>query len=225
MGKPVFLLWFSFCASVVVPAADNPASGERHSANVTKLVDEAINKQTAMDTGLFIANPLPERDVPEALAYIRKHADFSSYHLLLALRQYYPSSYKDVPNPTQVAILCGALKNTIGLNDWGILHPSGSFDGESAQALLQTGKTALTFLTPILDNDSPAPLFGSKAATTSKIYGYRREDFAYRYASLILGKTPVFRADPKERDKDIETLKAELKRGVPAKRLPRPAGF
>jgi hypothetical protein len=198
------------CAGGVLLGARASFSEGQQSPNVKKLVNESIQKQTAMESGLFIASPLPESDVPEALAYIRKHRDFSSYHLLLALRQYYPASYKDVPNPTKSAILCGALKNMTAFNDWGNLAPSGSYDQESAQALLETGKTALRCLTPILDDGTPAPLFGSKSATTSKIYGYRRKDFAYRYASLILGKTPVFRADPKERDKDIEVLKAKL---------------
>jgi hypothetical protein len=212
MSKRLTLLSSLLCACGVLLGPPSSLGGEKQASNVKKLVDESIKKQTAMDCGLFIANPLLETDVPEALAYIRKHPDGTSYHLLFALRKYYPSSYESVPNQEKSAILCGALKHTVGLNDWGILSPSGSFDRESAQALLETGKTALECLAPILDDDSPAPLFGSKVATTSKVYRYRRKDFAYRYASLLIGKSPVFDRDPKERDKDIDRLKAELKK-------------
>jgi len=199
-------------------------SGEKHVSSVTTLIDESTRKQSVLESRELkrtvsgdvvrwvYVNPLLDSDVPEALTYIKKHADYTSYLLLMTLRRHYPASYKDVANVEKSSILCSALKNTIVLNDWGNLQPSGSFDGESAKALLATGKVALRCLEPLLNDDSSAFLHGSQEGTLSVFYCYRRKDFAYRYASLILGKSPVFRADPKERDKDIETLKAELKK-------------
>lgn len=192
--------------------ANTPTSGDKQSASVKKLVEESTKKKAVDESSLLNENPLMAGDVPEAVAYIKKHADYTSYHLLLAVRKYYPASYKEVSTDDKVAILCSALKNSTYLNDWGILYISDSFDGETAKAFLETGKTALKSLAVILDDDESVPLFGSKEATTSKTYAYRRKDFAYRYASLILGESPVFHADPKERDKDIETLKAKLKK-------------
>ena len=174
------------------------------------LVEESSKRRT-LDRSEFLSNnTLMDRDVPEALAVIKKHPDYTSYHLLLALRRYYPKTYKDVPNADKAAILCSALKNSEFLNDWG--NPHGSYDDTSAKALVELGKDALGSLRPILDDATEAPLWGSKEATVSEVYQFRRKDFAYRYASLILGESPVFHADPKERDKDIETLKAKLKR-------------
>ena len=45
---------------------------------------------------LLYENPLMPGDVQEALSHIKKHGDYTSYHLLLAIRKYYPESYKEV---------------------------------------------------------------------------------------------------------------------------------
>lgn len=209
MGKLLTAVWYFFCAVAVMPGCQ---SGERHASKVQQIVNESIERKSASECPLLAEDALADRDVPEALAYIRKHPDYTFYLLLMALRWYFPASYNDLPNEDKAAILCSALKNTTYLNDWGTLEPSGSFDLESANALLATGRVGLKCLVPILHDDSPTPLWGTQEPTLSHFYRYRRKDFAYRYASLILGKTPVFRVDPKERDKDIETLKAELKR-------------
>jgi hypothetical protein len=206
MGR---LLWAVYCAGGIMLSTNASLGGEKQSPNVKKLVAEASEKEPF---GWPKANPLLDRDVPEALAYIKGHADYTSYCLLLIIRKFYPAAYKALRNEDKSAVLCSALKNTAAPNDWGNLTPSSSSDGRSAKALLETGQVALKYLVPILDDDSPAHLYGSAEATYSIVYGYRRKDFAYRYASLILGKSPVFRADPKERDKDIEALKAELKK-------------
>ena len=188
------------------------AQKDKQSPRISKLIEESTKKKAVDESNLLNDNPFIAGDVPEALAYIKEHADYTSYHLLLAVRKYAPASYKQVTTDDKVAILCSALKNTTCLNDWGYLEPTSSFNGESAEALLETGKAALKPLSPILDNGESAPLFGSKEHTMSEFYNYRRKDFAYRYTLLILGQTPVFHTEPKERDKDIEALKAKLKK-------------
>jgi hypothetical protein len=205
MGR---LLWAVYCAGGVMLSTNASIGGEKQSPNVKKLVAEASEKEPF---GWPKANPLLDRDVPEAFAYIKGHADYTSYCLLLSLRKFYPAAYKAVRNEDKSAILCSALKNTNAPNDWGNFSP---YDGQSAKALLETGRVALKYLVPILDDNGHAYLYGSEESTISIVYGYRHKDFAYRYASLILGKSPVFRADPKERDKDIEALKAELKKNA-----------
>jgi hypothetical protein len=191
-------------------------SAEEHSANVKKLIEDSVKKYTIEQVELLDADPLLASDLPHVLAYIKKHGDYTSYHLLFAIRKYYPASYRNIPNEDKAAILCSTLKNTIGFNDWGILQPNQPADpyadGPSAKALLETGKIALKRLEPILDDNRPAILGGSEEHMISVEHRYRRKDYAYRYASLILGKVPAFHTDPKVRDKDIETLKAELKK-------------
>jgi hypothetical protein len=212
------LLWLSLCAGGVLLGANACLSGENQSPNVAKLVAEAGTNATVEGYVLLRTNPLAEGDVPGALAYIRRHADCTSFFVLLAVRKYYPASYKRVPNGVKIAILCSALKNRHCLNDFGNLDADDPTDtainNDGAKALLETGKQALKCLRPILDDDRSAPLSGSDEAAASSLYKYRRKDYAYRYASLILGETPVFRADPKRRDKDIENLKAELKKAT-----------
>jgi hypothetical protein len=79
--------------------------------------------------------------------------------------------------------------------------------------LIDIGIDALPSLQPILDDDRPARLFGSQIAVHASIYNYRRKDYAYRYISRILGREPVFKDSPAERDKDIASLKKSLNRG------------
>jgi hypothetical protein len=206
------LSWFLVWAGTIVVNALGIASGREQPPNVKKLVDESSTKNAIDESTLLNENPLRSEDLPQALDYIKKHADYSSYYLLMAVRKYYPASYKDVSDEDKGDILCSALKNSKSLNDWGFLTPSMSYDGESALALLETGKAALKPLIAILDDRARAPLFGSEEATMSRSYQYRRKDFAYRYVSLILGETPHFREAPTARDKDIEALKSKLKK-------------
>src|SRR5207253_2951789 len=96
------------------------------------------------------------------------------------------------------------------LNDWGFLTTSGPDDDFSANALLELGQESLPGLRSLLDNADPAYLDGSKAATGSMLYQYRRKDFAYHYVCSILELPYKFDRDPAERDNDIEVLKAKL---------------
>jgi hypothetical protein len=214
MVKSLSLL---LCAGGVLLGAHSSVSGEKQSPNVATLVAEATARIRTVDGyNLLRKNPLADRDVPEALLYIGKHADYSSFYVLLAVRKYYAPSYRHVPNEVKSEILCSALTNMPLLNDFGILG-RGEADifadnTDGALALRETGKEALKWLQPMLGDDRPAPLGGSDEAKASLDDKYRRKDYAYRYASLILGRTPDFHADPKERDKDIQALKAKMKK-------------
>lgn len=72
------------------------------------------------------------------------------------------------------------------------------------------GRDALPALRPLLDDKAPALLEGSKDATLSKVYSYRRADFAYRYVCLILGWAYSFERDLGERDARISLAKKRL---------------
>ena len=207
---PLCLLFWSVVLVIGIghfTAADEP------SPKVKKLLEASANREGIHESGLFAENPLPAGDVAEALAYIKKHADYTSYHLLIAIQRYHRESYKEVSNDDKAAVLCSALSKITFLNDWGYLEPSGSYDGEIAKALLEIGKPALKYLAPILADGKAAPLYGSESATISHIYKFRRKDFAFRYASLILGEKPAFHRDLKDRDRDIEALTGKLKKG------------
>ena len=156
--------------------------------------------------------PLSTRSAEAAEAHIRLYPDWTSYHVLLVLRQDHPSTYARIPLGTRAAVLCSALAIVRDMNDWGYLDESGSYEGDAGKALLEVGPAALSHLRPLLDDRNAAWLSGSKEATMSGIYQYRRADFAYNYACLILGWPRMFDRDPKERDKEIEQLKVRLDR-------------
>lgn len=151
-------------------------------------------------------------DGSAAVRQITSHADFTSYHLLWALRQAAPALYQALPQAVKAQILADALAHVAALNDWGNLDPAGSFDGEAAVALLALGCAAIGPLEPLLQDGRPAPLFGSEPATLSSLYQYRRKDFAFRYLTLLTGGEPAFDADPAVRDMAIARLAATLNR-------------
>ncbi len=149
-------------------------------------------------------------DASTVESYLTDHPDYTAYHLLLMLRKVEPKAYERVPSATKAAILCSALATSTFLNDWGNLNPAGSFDDESAEALLELGNTALPPLRKLLDDKRPAPSWGSAEATMPKGYKYRRADYAYRYIMVIQGHKPLFLATPAERDPLIDALTKEL---------------
>jgi|GEM_PF-5447817 len=156
---------------------------------------------------------LSANDSQAAVAYVTQHPDYSAYHLLFALRRSTPALYRTVDVAARAQVLCSALGHVRYLNDWGYLDLKQSHDGEAAQALLETGTVALADLVSLLDDQRPAPLFGSEEATLSTIYHYRRCDFAYRYAMLLKGLQPIFEAEPTQRDRAIAELRSHIQIG------------
>src|SRR5262245_31904373 len=152
------------------------------SPRVRDLVKAGKTKQPIEDTDAWTTNPLQPADIPEAMNYIKKHPDYSSYHLLMTLRKYFPSAYGQITSGQKAAILCSNLTTVIAMNDWG--NPVPPWDDEAAKALLELGKDALGALLPVLKNNTAARLNGSDEATDSIAYHFRRKDFAFRYISL-----------------------------------------
>ena len=132
------------------------------------------------------------------------------YLLLLALRRDAPDVYGSLSAEVRAKVLVEALASMKRLNDFGYLAPGGSHDDELGRALIELGEPAARALRPLLDDDRKARLEDSEAATLSKMYDYRRADFAYRYASLALGRKPAFHRDQTQRQADITELRAEL---------------
>lgn len=156
----------------------------------------------------YTSGRLGAADGREAVQLITAEPDQRSYHLLMAVLRDAPAL--DVPAEVRAGVLAGALAHLLFLNDFGYLDPSGSWDGPAAEALLDTGPAAVPALGPRLGDTRPAPLLGSENATLSHVYGYRRCDFAYRYAMLALQEEPEFDADPTRRDVDLAALQNRL---------------
>jgi hypothetical protein len=167
------------------------------------LIAESAKRLSLMESKLAGREKLPEEEQSAAVDYILNHPDFTSYHLLFALKDRSEAAYNSIPATTRAGVLCSALSNLKYLNDWGHLAVSPK-DGLAMTALIATGEAALTCLKPLLEDLRPAPFFGSADATVAT--QYRRADFAYHAAALILKEKPVFAADPKDRDREIVRL-------------------
>ena len=146
-----------------------------------------------------------------AVARIRARPDVSALLVLLALRREAPEAYRELPPELRAEVLVGALRDLPYLNDFGWMEPDGrGHDRTAAQALLELGDAARPQLAALLDDDRPAPLAGSEAATMSSVYGYRRADYAYRYLSKLIRRDAPFAADAAQRDDAIVALRREL---------------
>lgn len=151
-------------------------------------------------------------DARAAAARIRERPGAEALHLLLALRREAPETYRELPGEQRAQVLVAALRELPHLNDFGWMEPDGhGHDRTAAQALLELGDTARAPLVELLDDDRPAPLAGSEAATMSSTYGYRRSDYAHRYLSKLLRRDAPFAAEPAQRDAAIAALRNELR--------------
>jgi len=176
---------------------------------IENLIADSKKGMSLMQSATLRQGQLTREEAMQAAAYSTSHPDHTAFHLLFALRRDYPDIYTRIPHSSRADVLCAALGHVSSLNDWGYLEPEGSLDGEAATALVEIGQEALACLRPLLDDKRSAPLFGSELATLSTTYDYRRADFAYRYAALILGHEPSFDPDPQVRDNAIEQLKQD----------------
>jgi hypothetical protein len=147
---------------------------------------------------------LGDEEWTRASGHVASHPDHGSYHLLLAMRRQAPARYRELPAATRAQVWCGALAHLRLFNDWGHLGDPIQA-GSPMEALVETGDAALACLKPLLDDRRPAPFYGSEDASLSG--GYRRADFAYRAAALILGEQPRFAESQAERDRAIARLK------------------
>jgi len=147
------------------------------------------------------------REIPKQAAELDAAEDEE-----LALRREAPESYRELPGEQRAQVLVAALRELPHLNDFGWMEPDGhGHDRTAAQALLELGDAARAPLVELLDDDRPAPLAGSEAATVSSTYGYRRSDYAHRYLSKLLRRNAPFAAEPAQRDAAIAALRNELR--------------
>ena len=172
---------------------------------MSALLAESQRRLTLIESAVAHEEQLPDDEARAAVDYVLGHPDFTSYRLLFAFDR---SLYESIPAAIRAEVLCSALANVVYLNDWGHLAVAPR-EGPAMRALVSTGEVALPCLKPLLKDRRAAPFFGSADATVAT--QYRRADFAYHAASLILHEKPVFAALPEDRDRDIETLAGRLR--------------
>ena len=103
---------------------------------ISNLINESKKKCAINESQLLVVCPLERQDIPEALQYLKANADYTSYHLLVAVKRYYPEIYKEIAGYDKAAILCSGLSNLVYLNDWGWLGPTALYDGECACGII-----------------------------------------------------------------------------------------
>jgi hypothetical protein len=178
---------------------------------IAELIHASEQGQYLYASREFRDGALGPDDVLAARESVEAQPDHTRYHVLMALRRDQPNVYAEIAPDVRAQVLAGALEHLTFLNDFGYLAPDGSHDGESAEALLETGDAGREPLLPVLANTTPAPSRGSEAATIAKVYGVRRCDYAYRYLALLTGaEDPAFARDPGERDVRIAQLQSRL---------------
>jgi hypothetical protein len=153
---------------------------------------------------------LDDESARAARAEVEAKPDHTRFHVLMALLRDRPKEAEEISADARARVLTGALASVDYLNDFGWLSPEEAYDAPAAQALLATGQAALPHLRPLLEDNRPAPSRGSEAATMAGQLGYRRSDYAYRYAAILAREEPVFAADAAQRDVEIAALRARL---------------
>jgi len=126
---------------------------------------------------------------------------------LEALREADLVAYNSLPARDRAEIYVYALQNNIFYNSWGV---PGHQLTATAYALISLGEKAIDVLKPLLVDQRPAPLSGSKNATASAVYGNRLCDYCWVFISEIRHQPYIYARDPIERDHAIATLQQEL---------------
>ena len=153
---------------------------------------------------------LSDDELHHAADYVRAHPDETSFFVLLLIRSRSREIYGALSADTRAKVICDAMRELTFLNDWGLLEPEDPYDAAAGKALVEIGAPALLYLRSLLDNVSPALLWGSEEASLTEQYQLRRADYAYRYTMLILGHEPVFHENIELRDQALAELRAEL---------------
>lgn len=170
-------------------------------------------------------------DIPAALKQVRTHPDFSSLHVLMALRRHHQGVYASIEAGTKARILISCLNQTECADDWSYMSgelgltilPRGhlaqpyAVDYAAARALLELpAKVTIPQLIEVLQNEEEIVWSGSAEATRSRLERLRRCDLAYRYICILIGVKPEYTRSVKQRDQAIASLMRQL--GVSPKR-------
>lgn len=157
--------------------------------------------QVRNDEGVAVHDP------SVLLCLIRDRQDYRSYHLLMALRAWYPKEYSELPDETRAKILCSSLAESRVMNDWGRVDVSADFT--SAQALVELGQVAIPGLLEVMANKTAVRYVSMNALVDEAFaqFHIRICDYAYRYYCLIVGVRPVFHQSSVDRDQMIDAVR------------------
>ena len=142
---------------------------------------------------------------PALLASIAGGSSQREYFKLMALKRLDAAASAKVPAKQGAAILTDALAKSETFNAWGIPN---HYWQSSARAIIEYGSEAVPYLERLLDDQRPAPVWGSEEATIYEQYRFRVCDYAL---ALLNEMNPQRKVDlpvaPAERDALIASYK------------------
>jgi hypothetical protein len=173
----------------------------------TQLMADAANQVPPFGAeSIKLARQLGPAATSFLIAQVKARGE-DDFLALEALREADMAAYNSLPGPLRAEIYSQALQNSTFFNAWGL---PGYQLTPTSQALIALGKIALPSLLPLLADKRPAPLAGSRDATTSTIYGNRICDYAWVFLQEIRGESYSYSQDPVERNQEIEALQRAL---------------
>lgn len=151
---------------------------------------------------------LRPQDLPLAREYVYAHPDWTSYQILLNIRNLDLVAYARILNLTKVSILFSTLQHTGKIDDWGFLEDDFIL-GPAGSALITTERDSLGPLFELLTDATPVHSLEGECEALCTDLRFRRKDVAYKFIMCILSRRRQFKRDWKERDKQIDELLAE----------------
>jgi hypothetical protein len=131
----------------------------------------------------------------------------ASYISLLALRSLDPKRYGKLDQRTKASVFLSELGRSKSYNRWGLPH---LYWEPAALAVIELGNIAEPGLKKLLNDRTPAPVWGSEEVSEYKAYQYRRCDYALGLLLEIRGqKANTLSRSQKERDDLIARILAE----------------
>ena len=141
------------------------------------------------------------RDGAEEVFQSIKTKDQKEYFKVMALGRISPELYKKLTCDVICAVLTASLQKSVVFNAWGLPH---LYWESSAKAVVECGPAALPYLTPLLRDKRPAPVWGGEEALESEKYHYRVCDYAYALIREINNQKWAIPVRVEERDSAIE---------------------
>lgn len=151
------------------------------------------------------ATLLREGGVEAAVDYILCNANYSSYHLLMALRDQSPDLLNEIPLHFQAAIICHYMRYIKVFNEFDFTR-SGAVESSGGSYLLSLGDVAVPYLKSNLNVNVEVVVAGTSRAMHVHENRYRVCDYCLFYLHVIDGTSFEIPDSIDQRDNLISTL-------------------
>ena len=205
--KNIYIVLFCIAISNNSIVAQNLGNNQRDTLLFQSFMQEI---DATLGKRLGVKKPFDSTLVDDVLDYITNNQNETKTHFILTrLYRDYPIVYESLSDTIKLNIICYTFTRETKMHYWG--HSSRDF--AAARMLISLKEKALPCLFSLLNDETPLQ-FGWDWETqyAAKKYKYRKKDFAYRYAALILGVDYIFLDKPEERDKVIDALTKKYKK-------------